>query len=106
MQDVKYTKPATLQEAVKILQETGPTARVLAGGTDIIVMARERRRDTSVFVDIKGIPETMAMKFDQNQGLRSGRSCEQKRHPPIGDVRVIEGGLEGFVFEQQPLSGF
>ena len=50
MQDVKYTKPATLQEAVKILQETGPTARVLAGGTDIIVMARERRRDTSVFV--------------------------------------------------------
>jgi carbon-monoxide dehydrogenase medium subunit len=72
LQDVKYTRPTSLQEAVKLLQEGGPTARVLAGGTDIIVMARERRRDTSVFVDIKAIPETVGIKFDQSAGLTLG----------------------------------
>jgi riboflavin synthase len=58
---VTYRRPTTIQEAVQLLKDNGPTARVLAGGTDIIVMARERRRDTSMFVDIKAIPETQAL---------------------------------------------
>lgn len=72
LQDVKYTRPASIQEAIRLLQEGGPTARILAGGTDIIVMARERRRDTSVFVDIKAIPETMGINFDAASGLTLG----------------------------------
>ncbi len=71
MQALKYARAASVDEAVKLLQEGGPTARVLAGGTDVIVMARERRRHIELFVDIKHIDELMQM-TDGADGLRVG----------------------------------
>ena len=41
MRDFEYKAPATIDEAVTLLAERGPEARVLAGGTDIIVQLRE-----------------------------------------------------------------
>lgn len=102
MQDVKYTRPTTVQEAVRLLQEGGPTARVLAGGTDIIVMARERRRDTSVFVDVKHIPELTSISFDQTAGLTLGAATPLYRiyrdetirrlYPALVDSASLIGG--------------
>ncbi|HEY4686003.1 MAG TPA: FAD binding domain-containing protein, partial [Dehalococcoidia bacterium] len=63
MQDVKYARAASVDEAVALLAKGGPTARVLAGGTDIIVQARERRRQVSLFVDIKPVPETQELTY-------------------------------------------
>ena len=81
--------PEALQEAVRILQESGPTARVLAGGTDIIVMARERRRDTSLFVDIKAIPEMMGISFDPQSGLTLGAAR------PVEGIGFVGGNWHG-----------
>ncbi|RLT26082.1 MAG: xanthine dehydrogenase family protein subunit M [Chloroflexi bacterium] len=102
MQDVKYVKPKTLQEAVSILKDNGPTARVLAGGTDIIVMARERRRDTSLFVDIKAIPEMNGIHLDESTGLTIGAATPlylcyrdpmmNQRFPSIVDSSSLIGG--------------
>ena len=61
MQAVRYARAGSLDEAVRLLADGGDTARVLAGGTDVIVQARERRRDIRLFVDIKHVPETMAL---------------------------------------------
>src|SRR6476646_4399914 len=44
--------------------------------------------------------------IDQHHGLGPGLLCKEKCHTPIGDVRMIEGGLEWFVFEKQSLAGF
>ena len=71
MQALKYARATSVDEAVKLLQEGGPTARVLAGGTDVIVQARERRREINLFVDIKHIAETMEMHEDAS-GLHIG----------------------------------
>ena len=102
MQDVTYRRPATIQEAVQLLKDNGPTARVLAGGTDIIVMARERRRDTSMFVDIKAIPETIAIRFDASEGLTLGAATPcyqiyrdetiQRLYPCLVDSASLIGG--------------
>ncbi len=102
LQDVKYTRPTSIGEAIRILQEGGPTARVLAGGTDIIVMARERRRDTSVFVDIKHIPETIGIQFDAATGLTLGAATPlyqiyrdemmQRLYPCLVDSASLIGG--------------
>ncbi|MEZ4554810.1 MAG: FAD binding domain-containing protein [Dehalococcoidia bacterium] len=102
MQDVTYRRPATLQEAVQLLKDNGPTARVLAGGTDIIVMARERRRDTSMFVDIKAIPELTGIRFDANEGLTLGAATPlyqvyrnetiQRLYPCLVDSASLIGG--------------
>jgi CO/xanthine dehydrogenase FAD-binding subunit len=64
MQAVKYKRATSIAEAVRLLQEGGQYARPLAGGTDVIVQARERRREVDLFVDIKHIPELMQIRHD------------------------------------------
>ena len=51
MQDIKYVKPTSVDEAIQVLQKGGARARAFAGGTDLIVQARERKRDVNLFVD-------------------------------------------------------
>lgn len=63
MQAVKYVRAASVEEASRLLLEGGAGARVLAGGTDVIVQARERTRDIDLFVDVKHIPEVMALAY-------------------------------------------
>ena len=57
MKSIEYTAPRTVDQAVAILAEKGDRARILAGGTDILVQLREGRKDADWVVDIKAIPE-------------------------------------------------
>jgi carbon-monoxide dehydrogenase medium subunit len=52
-----YARPGTLDEAIALLDEYGSDARVLAGGTDLIIRLRDRTLTPRVVVDIKRIPE-------------------------------------------------
>jgi carbon-monoxide dehydrogenase medium subunit len=55
MEEIRYEAPTSLARASELLRESG--ARVLAGGTDLIVQMRTGRATPSVFVDVKRIPE-------------------------------------------------
>jgi carbon-monoxide dehydrogenase medium subunit len=57
MQPFTYARPATLAEAVALLAERGPDARVLAGGTDLIIRLRDGSATPSVVVDVKHVAE-------------------------------------------------
>ncbi len=57
MQPFSYARPATLAEAVALLEANGPGARVLAGGTDLIIRLRDGSARPSVVVDLKRIAE-------------------------------------------------
>ena len=72
MQDFDYIAVHTVEEAVKYISQDGIKARVLAGGTDILVQLRERRTRADLLVDIKGIPEVNQLEYDPGQGLRLG----------------------------------
>ncbi len=102
MQKVKYARATSIGEAVSLLEKGGVTARPLAGGTDIIVQARERRRKVELFVDIKAIPDTQQIKYDARDGLTVGAAVPayliygnetvKKMYPALVDaVRVIGG---------------
>ena len=53
-----YYQPATLDEAAQLLDENKPTARLIAGGTDIIIeMERGIRPDVITLIDITRIPD-------------------------------------------------
>ncbi len=54
---LSYHRPRTVREAVAILERYQDEARVLAGGTDLLVDLRARARTPRHLVDIKGIPE-------------------------------------------------
>lgn len=57
MHPFAYARPASLAEAIALLERAGPDARVLAGGTDVIIRLRDGTYQPSLVVDIKRIPE-------------------------------------------------
>jgi carbon-monoxide dehydrogenase medium subunit len=87
MQAVRYARATSVDEAVRMLREGGEVARVLAGGTDVIVLARERRRDIDLFVDIKHIPEVMGITYDPASGLTVGAATPLYQVYENADVR-------------------
>jgi CO/xanthine dehydrogenase FAD-binding subunit len=58
--DLNYAAPETVEAAVGLLAGDD-TARVFAGGTDLLVQLREDLRDPGLLVDIKRIKETRAI---------------------------------------------
>jgi xanthine dehydrogenase FAD-binding subunit len=103
LQDVKYAKASSVDEAIALLSQGGPTARVLAGGTDLIVQARERRREVKLFVDIKPIEETQALRYDPANGLTIGATTPcyriygdetvKRLYPALVEASTVIGGV-------------
>jgi carbon-monoxide dehydrogenase medium subunit len=86
MQAVKYARATSVDEAVQMLRDGGDVARVLAGGTDVIVLARERRRDIDLFVDVKHIPDLIGVSYSAGQGLSIGAATplyDIYNHPDV-----------------------
>ena len=57
MHTFSYARPQSLAEAVALLETHGADARVLAGGTDLIVRLRDGSLRPALVVDIKRIAE-------------------------------------------------
>jgi carbon-monoxide dehydrogenase medium subunit len=57
MRPFGYTRPTSIAEAVALLDRHGPEARLLAGGTDLIIRLRDGSLAPEVVVDLKGIAE-------------------------------------------------
>jgi carbon-monoxide dehydrogenase medium subunit len=57
MQRFTYARPETLADAIAILAERGSDARILAGGTDLIIRLRDGSMAPTVVVDIKRVLE-------------------------------------------------
>jgi CO/xanthine dehydrogenase FAD-binding subunit len=103
LQDIKYVKPTSVDEAVQLLQKGGSKARAFAGGTDLIVQARERKRDVNLFVDIKAIKETMELSYDPAKGLTVGAATPcyliygdetvKKLYPALVEAVTVIGGV-------------
>ncbi|MEO8626241.1 MAG: xanthine dehydrogenase family protein subunit M [Candidatus Limnocylindrales bacterium] len=68
MRRFEYARPATLAEAIGLLEHEGERARVLAGGTDLIIRLRDRTLTPAVVIDIKRIPE-MAPQIAEVDGV-------------------------------------
>ena len=79
-EDVKafdYYAPATLSEAVQLLQAQ-PGGRPLAGGTDIVVQLKEaatRFPYPSFVVNLRGISELRGIGLSESDGLRIGAAA-------------------------------
>ena len=78
MKWIDFEKPNTVEDAVKLLSDSGGNARAMAGGTDLIVMLRvgHPRVNPDVVVDIKSIPELNELSYDANKGLTVGAAVE------------------------------
>ena len=104
MEWIDFEAPNTLSEAVSILASKGDRARVIAGGTDLLVQLRGGRRSVDVVVDIKGIPELNELSYDSQNGLTLGAAVPCYRiyqndeiaaaYPGLMDAATLIGGIQ------------
>ncbi|HET7155038.1 MAG TPA: xanthine dehydrogenase family protein subunit M [Hyphomicrobiaceae bacterium] len=82
---MRYEAPRSLDQAVALLAGEHGEARVLAGGTDLLVQMKTDIIDPVLIVDIKGIAETRQIK-EEAGGFRVGAAvtgAELKEHAKL-----------------------
>lgn len=81
-----YLAPTTIDEAVAALVKGGKDARVMAGGTDLMVKIRHRVLFPKQIISLKRIDGLDAITFDEKSGLTIGATAllsDVASHPMI-----------------------
>lgn len=72
MRDFEYLEPASISEAVILLSRYKEKAKIMAGGTDLLVKMKQRVVGPGYLVNIKKIPNLNRIDYDQSEGFRIG----------------------------------
>ncbi|MFO0995270.1 MAG: xanthine dehydrogenase family protein subunit M [Alphaproteobacteria bacterium] len=86
---MQYVAPATLEEAIRAFAGAGSAARILAGGTDLLVQMRSGVVKPGLIVDIKKIAEMTEIAETPDGGFRIGAAVSGARlakHPRFRKV--------------------
>jgi carbon-monoxide dehydrogenase medium subunit len=104
MQSFEYIAPESVDQVASLLAGQNGNAKILCGGTDLIVQLREGRRKTGLVVDIKHIPELTRVTYDGGTGLSigAGAACHaicsypivQQKYPGLVDAIHLIGGVQ------------
>ncbi|MEP7137204.1 MAG: FAD binding domain-containing protein [Chloroflexota bacterium] len=104
MQSFDYLALKSVDEVVSLLASQNGNAKVLCGGTDLLVQLREGRRKTGMVIDIKHVPELTQITLNSNNELRIGAaaSCHaicsnalvNKYYPGLVDGIHLIGGVQ------------
>ena len=89
MTDIRYVAPGTLDEAIGAFAAAGSAARILAGGTDLLVQMRSGLVQPGLIVDIKKIAEMTSIEETADGGFRIGAAVSGaalSEHPRFGKV--------------------
>ena len=93
MADIRYEAPADLDVASALLTDGGAGARILAGGTDLLVQMKSDIVEPTVLVDIKNIVETRTI-GEENGGFRVGAAVTGAE---LGEHAALKAAWPGVV---------
>lgn len=94
MQAIEFAAPKTVDDVVALLQQKGDQARVMCGGTDLLVALREGRRKADLVIDVKKLAETTAMSYSASQGLILGAAVACHR---MYDDKTVAAAYPGLI---------
>ena len=89
MTDIRYLAPQTLDEAIGAFAAAGSAARILAGGTDLLVQMRAGMVRPGLIVDIKKVAEMTGVEETADGGFVVGAAVSGAalaEHPKFGAV--------------------
>jgi carbon-monoxide dehydrogenase medium subunit len=72
LREFEYIEPSNISEALTLLDRYGDEARILAGGTDLLVWMKEGARRPKYVINIKHIPGVAHINFSEAEGLKIG----------------------------------
>jgi CO/xanthine dehydrogenase FAD-binding subunit len=104
MRTFDYVRPDTLEEALALLRQHGTRAKLLAGGTDLIVRLRRRQVQPVVVVDVKRAARLRSDVVEVDSRLRIGANAvitdiladPRIRHhfPALVDAAAVVGSIQ------------
>ena len=77
-----YLEAKNVHEAAGLLSKYNGRAKVIAGGTDLLLQIRNKTITPEYVLDITGIPGLDYIRYDEKQGLSMG---------PLTTIRSLEG---------------
>jgi carbon-monoxide dehydrogenase medium subunit len=89
MTELRYLAPGSLDEAIGAYAAAGSAARILAGGTDLLVQMRSGIVRPGLIIDIKKIAEMTAIEETADGGFRIGAAVSGMalaEHPRFGKI--------------------
>jgi aerobic carbon-monoxide dehydrogenase medium subunit len=93
-----YLSPATLDEALAMMDENGFGAKLLAGGQSLIPTMNFRLAQPALLVDLNGVGELNKLHPDESHGVRIGAMV---RHGQVEHSQVVRD-LAPLLFEVMP----
>jgi carbon-monoxide dehydrogenase medium subunit len=104
LHEFSYEAPTTVDQAVKLLSSDGDTARVICGGTDLLIQMRNAVRKPRLLVDVKNIREMRDISYDAKAGLRLGAAVPcieiyesevmHRHYPGLTEAAHLIGSLQ------------
>jgi aerobic carbon-monoxide dehydrogenase medium subunit len=101
VQNFEYCSPGSVQEAVELLGDPAVPARMLAGGTDLIIQMRAGVQRPARVVDVKRIAGLDVLVGDHTSGLRIGAAVPcwrvaddplvRERYPGLAEAAALIG---------------
>ncbi|MFH1939245.1 MAG: xanthine dehydrogenase family protein subunit M [bacterium] len=87
MKKFEYLRPDSIKETISILSQHGERARILNGGTDLIVEMRDKIIQPEYLVDIKAIPQLNRITYNKQDGLNIGATVTLNE---ISNSKVVQ----------------
>jgi CO/xanthine dehydrogenase FAD-binding subunit len=81
-----YQKPKSIAEALALLEQAAGRGRVIAGGTDLILQLRQRKRAADLLVDVTGIGDLKAIR-EKDGWIAIGAAVT---HAEVADSPLIQ----------------
>lgn len=81
-----YVEPESIEEACKLLEQHPDDAKLIAGGTALVIWMRMRLLNPAVVISLEKIPDFNYIRHDDKDGLRIGAAA---RHREIELAPVV-----------------
>lgn len=82
-----YQEPTTLKKVFALMEKHGEDGRVMAGGTSLIIMMRQRLLTPKVVISLARLPKFDKISYSANDGLRIGAGA---RHRDIELSKAVQ----------------
>lgn len=85
LNNFKYFAPKTPGEALDLAARLGSRAKVLAGGTDLIIMMKEKMIQPEYLIDINNVKEFNGISYEPGKGAVIGAATKisEVEHSPV-----------------------
>jgi carbon-monoxide dehydrogenase medium subunit len=103
LKEVEYARPATVDDAIRLLG-SNPNARALAGGQTLLNVMKARAAAPDVLVDLNGLDELRQISVTAEGGLELGAMATYSdlvRSPEVHSTRPVVAEVAGMIADVQ-----